>query len=295
MNDEQVKECMMKKTIRKLCCMLALVAVAGCSGMQTVTRGPAAPQERVILTRDLKQLYKDAAARSGNVEALDGYADLFLRTPKRTSKAYCTVQLQKSGNARLIVTAGILGWPVADMLIRPDSLFVHDMLNNRMLVGRNNGRNLEKILGVQAGFGQLTETLFGVPGMPEPESAIESVRQGSGKVSFTVRSAGGRKILLVDEVSKSLEGMTLLDQSGRRTVEFRFADFEMKPSGAGQVRVPKEIDMELYRQDETDSTHSLRVVYDERVINPQGLTISFRRPSKAKVVNLDEVERMPWL
>jgi hypothetical protein len=275
--------------------MLALVAVAGCSGMQTVTRGPEAPRERVALTPELKRLYRDAAAGSGKVDALDGYADLFLKTPKRTAKAYCTVQMHKSGDARLIVTAGILGWPVADMLIRPDSLFVHDMLNNRMLIGRNNGQNLEKILGVQAGFGQMTETLFGIAGIPEPESAIESVRQGAGKVSYTVRSAGGHKVLVVDEASKALEGMTLLDPSGRRTVEFRFADFQMQPSGTGDVRVPKEIDMALYRPEEIDSTHSLRVVYDERVINPPALTISFRRPAKAKVVNLDEVERMPWL
>ena len=275
--------------------MLALVAVAGCSGVQTLTRAPEAPTERVALTSELKQLYRDVAAGSGRVEALDGYADLYLRTPKKTAKAYCTVQLHRSGDARLIVTAGILGWPVADMLIRPDSLFVHDMLNNRMLVGRNNGANLEKILGVQAGFGQLTETLFGIAGMPEPESAIESVRQGAGKVSYTVRAFGARKVVVVDEASKVLEGMTLLDLSGRKTVEFRFADFQSQPSGTGMVLVPREIDMELYRPDETGSSHGLRVVYDERVINPSNLKISFRKPSKAKVINLDDVERMPWL
>jgi hypothetical protein len=285
----------MTRTIRSLCCMLALAAVAGCSGMESVTRVPEPPGERVTLTPELKQLYRDAATGSGLVNSLDGYADLYLKTPKRKAKAYCTVQLRKSHDARLIVTGGLLGWPVADMLIRPDSLFVHDMLNNRMFVGRNNPGNLEKILGVQAGFGQLTETLFGIPGMPEPDSAIESVRQGSGKVSYTVRFVGGRKLLVVDAASKALEGMTLFDSSGRKSVEFRFIDYRMQPSGAGQVRVPKEIDMDLFKPDEVDSSHSLRVVYDERVINPSSLTISFRRPAKARVVNLDDVERMPWL
>jgi len=285
----------MKGVVRNLCCTLALVAVAGCSEMKVATRAPEAPKDRVALTPELKRLYREAAAESARVEALDGYADLYLRTPRKTAKAYCTVQLHRSGDARLIVTAGIFNWPVADMLIRPDSLFVHDMLNNRMLVGRNNGRNLEKILGVQAGFGQLTETLFGIAGMPEPESAIESVRQGSGKVSYTVRSAGGSKVLVVDEASRSLEGLTFLDVMGRKSVEFTFSDFQAQHSAAEEVRVPREIDMALYRQDEADSSHTLRVVYDERVINPPNLKISFRKPSKAKVVNLDEVERMPWL
>lgn len=285
----------MKRSIRNLCCMLAMFAVTGCSGMKPVTRGPAAPQERVALSSELKRLYRDVATGSRNVEALDGYADIYLKTPKRDTKAYCTVQVQKSKNARLIVTAGILGWPVADMLIRPDSLFVHDMLNNRMLVGRNNGENLEKILGVQAGFGQMTETLFGIAGVPEPESAIESVRQGGGKVSFTIKSARGQKVLVVDPVTKVLEEMILLDPYGRKTVDFRFADFQLQQVGNAQVRVPKEIDMELFMPEESASSHRLKVVYDERVINPSNLTISFRKPARAKVVNLDQVQRMPWL
>ena len=285
----------MGSRISCFCCMLALVALAGCSSIQLATPVPEGPKGRVALTPELKRLYRDAASGTARVEALDGYADLFLKTPSRTAKAYCTVQLHRSGDARLIVTAGLLNWPVADMLIRPDSLFVHDMLNNRMLVGQNNGRNMEKILGVQAGFGQLTETLFGIPAMPEPENAIESVRQGEGKVSYTVSSTGGRKVLVVDEGSRALESMTLIDTWGRKSVEFLFSDFQSQQGAGGELRLPRAIDMSLYQPEESASSHSLRVVYDERVINPPNLTINFRKPSKAKVVNLDDVERMPWL
>jgi hypothetical protein len=229
------------------------------------------------------------------VRALDGYADLYLKTPHRDSKAYCTVQLQRSKDARLIVTAGIFGWPVADMLIRPDSLFVHDMLNNRMLVGKNTGENMEKIIGVQAGFGQMTETLFGVTALAEPETDILSVRQGDGKVSYRVRSGDRKKELLVDRETKMLDAMTLFDAAGRKAIEFRFSNFQIQPAGEGEVKVPREINMILYRPDEQESTRSLRVVYDERVINPPDFTITYRRPAKAKLVNLDDVERLPWM
>jgi hypothetical protein len=292
---EYVKEILMKKGVRGLC-LIVLLAVAGCAQIETVTRVKESPQEHVLLTPGLRDLYREAAIGADRIKALDGYADLYLKTPKRNAKAYCTVQLQKSRDARLIVTAGILGWPVADMLIRPDSLFVHDMLNNKMLVGRNNGENLGKLIGVQAGFGQLTETLFGMAGMPEPASAIESVRQGGGKVGFMVRSGSGKKEILVDSASKELEEITLFDSTGRRTVEFRFIGYQMQPAGEGQERMPKEIDMTLFRENEIEGSRSLRVVYDERiVINPPAFTITFRRPSKARTVNLDEVDHMPWL
>jgi len=276
--------------------VIAFLVMAGCSQMRTVTRESALPAERVKLTPELKGLYEEVASNASTVKALDGYADIYLETPKRRAKAYCTVQIQKSRDARMIVTAGILGWPVADLLIRPDSLFVNDMLNNRMLVGRNNGANLGKIIGVNAGFGRMTETLFGMADVAEPVSDIASVRHGNGRVSFTVKSGNGTKELVVDPLTRALVGLVYFDHWGRKNVEFRFAGYQSQPGMDGALlRVPSEIDMIFYRADDPEGSRSLKVVYDERVINPPDFTINFKRPAKTKTVNLDEVERLPWL
>jgi len=284
------------KGVMKWLCLIVLAVLAGCSQMKSVSREPVEPGERVALTPELKRLYEQVASSAGMVKSLDGYADIYLRTPKRNAKAYCAVQLQKSRDARLIVTAGILGWPVADLLIRPDSLFVNDMLNNRMLVGRNTGENMGKIIGVNAGFGHLTETLFGIADLPEATSDIASVRQGSGHVSFTVKSGNGTKELIVDSLTREVAGVVYFDHSGRKSVEFRFANYQSQPGAEGAaLRVPREIDMILYREDDPEGSRSLKVVYDERVINPPDFTITFKRLARAKIVNLDEVERLPWL
>jgi hypothetical protein len=285
----------MKSALKWMCLVLFLVT-AGCTQIRTVTRVPLEPGEKVALTPELKALYEDVASSAGMIRALDGYADISLRTPKRNTRAYCTVQLQKSRDARLIVTAGIFGWPVADLLIRPDSLFVNDMLNNRMLVGRNNEENLGKIIGVNAGFGQLTETLFGMADISESVSDIQTVRKGEGHVSFTVKSGKGTKELVVDPLTRELAAISYFDPSGRKSVEFRFADYQRQPKADGAaLKVPGEIDMILYRESDTEGERSLKVVYDERVINPPDFTIMFRRPARAKTVNLDEVDRLPWL
>ncbi len=284
------------KAVMKWASLIVLAILAGCSHIETVTKAPVSLGERVALTPELKRLYQEVASNAGMVKALDGYADIYLKTPKRSNKAYCTVQLQRSRNARLIVTAGILGWPVADLLIRPDSLFVNDMLNNRMLVGRNTGENMGKIIGLDAGAGHLTETLFGIADLPEPVSDIQSVRQGGGYVSFTVKSGNGSKELVIDPLKRELAGIAYFDHSGRKSVEFRFANYQAQSSNDGAaLRVPKEIDMILYRDGDPEGSRSLKIVYDERVINPTDLTISFKRPRKAKTVNLDDVEQLPWL
>ncbi|MBN1929160.1 MAG: DUF4292 domain-containing protein [Chlorobiaceae bacterium] len=284
----------MKNVIRILSVLILLIA-AGCSQMRTASRLPSVSGESLTLTPELEELYREVALRTGKVEALDGYADLYVTTPKRKAKAYCNVQLRKSQDARLIVTAGILGWPVADLWIRPDSLFVNDMLNNRMLVGRNSGENLGKIIGISSGFGSITETLFGIADMTEPVSAIESVRQTGGLVSYRVRSEGGAKEFFVDALSKKLVGVTYFDFYGRRTAEFRFDDYQVQQHGSTELMVPREIDMTLFRGDDPAGSRSLKVVYDERIINPDGFTIRFRKPSRVRTVNLDEVEQLPWL
>lgn len=275
--------------------IFGVLLISGCAQFRSVSKENFGAGERVVLTPELKELYREVAMNTGRVRSLDGYADLYLSTPKRNAKAYCTVQLRKSKDARLIVTAGFLGWPVADMLIRPDSLFVNDMLHNRMLVGRNSGGNLEKIIGLDTGVGNMAETLFGAAEIAEPVSAIESVSQGNGKISYTVRSGNGLRVLVVDALSRSLAGLTFFDAFGRRNVEFRFADYQMQRSPEGEFRVPREIDMLLYGVNEPVSSRSLKVVYDERVINPPDFTIRYKWPRKARTINLDDVERLPWL
>jgi len=293
--DEKKRGASMKSALKWMCLVVFLV-MGGCTQIKTVTRAPTVPGEKVALTPELKSLYENVASSAGMVRALDGYADIFLRTPKRNARAYCTVQLQKSRDARLILTAGILGWPVADLLIRPDSLFVNDMLNNRMLVGRNNEENLGKVIGISGGFGQLTETLFGMADIPEPVSDIQTVRRGERYVSFTVKSGKGTKELIVDPLTRELAGIFCFDSSGRKSVEFRFADYQRQPeANEGALKVPMEIDMILYQESDTEGARYLKVVYDERVINPPDFNITYRRPARAKTVNLDEIDNLPWL
>jgi hypothetical protein len=283
------------KQVFRVVRVMVFVMVAGCSQFREVTKVPFSPGEEITLTPELKKLYLDVASRTSLVRSIDGYADLYLSTPRRHSKAYCTVQLRKSTDARLIVTAGILGWPVADLFIRPDSLFVHDMLNNRMLLGRNSSENLGKIIGVDVGTSTLTETLFGLAELSEPPDAILSVSQGENWIGYMVRNETGIREVKIDPHLKVLSGITCFDGLGRRSVEFRFAEYQQEHISGVEVILPKEIDVILYRDDEAEGSRSLKVVYDERVINPPDFTIRYKRPSKAKTVNLDEISQLPWL
>ena len=286
----------MKQVLKAFLYVFWIVFIAGCADFRTVTVEDW-PSEKVEFTDDLAGLYRDVSEASMGAKALDGYADIWIKTPKREERVYSNIQLIRSKDMRIIVSAGILGWPVADMLFRPDSLFVHDMLNNQLLVGGNRPDNLEKILGLRSDYELLSDALAGFITINEPLTAVESVREGGGKVSFTVATQAGKKELLVNRLTKNIEGVLISDSFGRKQVEMHFRKFVPYILDGKNVYLPEEIDVVMFSPRlDGNGKHEMVIVYDERVINPDDLNIQYRLPENAKVIDLDRVVGiLPWM
>lgn len=286
----------MKQVLRAFLYVFWIVFIAGCADFRTVTVEDW-PSEKVEFTDDLAGLYRDVSEASMGAKALDGYADIWIKTPKREERVYSNIQLIRSKDMRIIVSAGILGWPVADMLFRPDSLFVHDMLNNQLLVGGNRPDNLEKILGLRSDYELLSDALAGFITINEPLTAVESVREGGGKVSFTVATQAGKKELLVNRLTKNIEGVLISDSFGRKQVEVHFRKFVPYILDGKNVYLPEEIDVVMFSPRlDGSGKHEMVIVYDERVINPDDLNIQYRLPENARVIDLDRVVGiLPWM
>ena len=286
----------MKQVLRAFLYVFWIVFIAGCADFRTVTVEDW-PSEKVEFTDDLAGLYRDVSEASMGAKALDGYADIWIKTPKREERVYSNIQLIRSKDMRIIVSAGILGWPVADMLFRPDSLFVHDMLNNQLLVGGNRPDNLEKILGLRSDYELLSDALAGFITVNEPLTAVESVREGGGKVSFTVATQAGKKELLVNSLTKNIEGVLISDSFGRKQVEMHFRKFVPYILDGKNVYLPEEIDVVMFSPRlDGSGKHEMVIVYDERVINPDDLNIQYRLPENARVIDLDRVIGiLPWM
>ena len=286
----------MKQVLRAFLYIFWIVFIAGCADFRTVTVEDW-PSEKVEFTDDLAGLYRDVSEASMGAKALDGYADIWIKTPRREERVYSNIQLIRSKDMRIIVSAGILGWPVADMLFRPDSLFVHDMLNNQLLVGGNRPDNLEKILGLRSDYELLSDALAGFITINEPLTAVESVREGGGKVSFTVATPAGKKELLVNRLTKNIEGVLVSDSFGRKQVEMHFREFVPYILDGKNVYLPEEIDVVMFSPRlDGNGKHEMVIVYDERVINPDDLNIQYRLPENARVIDLDRVVGiLPWM
>ena len=286
---------MMKQKGVLLLLLFMLILGGGCADFRTVGRQELTG-EQVSLSPDQAAMFREVAKASPIIQSLDGYADVWIKTPKRKNRVFCNIRINRGHEARLIVSAGLLGWPVADMYFSTDSLYVHDILNNRLFLGSNNDLNLEKIIGVNSGFPLLSETLLGMVNITEPLSAIRSVKQGSETLIFTIATLGGSKDVVINPANRTLSALLIKNRQGKPTTEIHFKNYEAIAINGHSTLVPKEIEMVLYNSGANGiGEHQLVIAYDERVFNKSVSSLRFSMPKNVKVVNLDDADILPWM
>ena len=113
---------------------------------------------------------------------------------------------------------------------------------------------------------------------------------------FTLASPAGSKEVVIDPSNRTLSALLLKDRQGKTTTEIHFRNFESITVDGHSALVPKEIEMALYNSGADGvGEHQLVIAYDERAFNQEKLLIKFLMPKKAKVVNLDDTVRLPWM
>lgn len=285
----------MRKIIVVLFASLILSLQYGCADFETVSRDelPDRPSE---LTEDLVALYRYVAQASPFVHSLDGYADVTIQTPKKRERVYCNIQLARHKESRMIVSAGLLGWPVADLYFGEDSLYVHDMMGNKLLTGRNSEENLEKIIGVPSGYRLLSASLLGLVNLDEPVEKATRVKKGNRRVMYTFEGGGMVRDVVIDPENRTLTGLSVRNLAEDITTRIFFRNFQSYSSGGSTTLIPGQIEMVLSRRGGSQSEeYRLIIDYDKRIINPEQLSIRFVRPKKAREISIDDIDVLPWM
>ncbi len=269
--------------------------LSGCSGFRSVSE-QSWPTSAIGMDAELAGLYEEISMRGApSVTDMEGYADIWIETPERDERIYANVMLARGEAMRMIMSAGILGWPVADMQVTPDSLRVLDLVNNRLLVGTSDPPNMERVFGVAVGFDMFSEAFLGVVEIDEPLQAVSEVRSAGDVVSYRINGVDGDKVVLVDTLLRRISGFRLYSPDGRLKAEMHFREFGMPGKGRGDDELPYEIDMILYDGSAgMPRKHSMVVVFDELEVNRETMASGFSDPGDAPVFVLDRMGSLPW-
>jgi len=280
---------------RLLSLVVMFSLLSGCSGFRSVSEQPW-PTHVTGMNAELAGLYEEVSRPAvPSVTDMEGYADIWIETPERRERIYANVMLARGEAMRMIMSAGILGWPVADMQVTPDSLRVLDLVNNRLLLGRSEPGNMERVFGVAAGFGVFSEAFLGSVTIDEPLQAVSEVRSGSGVASYRIAGASGDTVVLVDTQARRVSALQLYGTSGALKAEMRFREFRLSDAGGRDVEIPYEIDLVLYNGSAGQPRqHSMVVVFDELEVNRETMAQRFVAPDDVPVLLLDRMGVLPW-
>jgi len=286
---------MMNRIVTLFSVVFMFSLLYGCADFETVVRDEV-PDKPAVLTRELVDLYREVAEASPLVRSLDGYADVTIKTPRKKERVYCNIQLKRFRESRMIVSAGLLGWPVADLYFGKDSLYVHDILSNRLLAGRNSEENLEKIFGVPSGYRLLSETLLGLVNLDEEVEDLSSLKKGEGRVLYVFEKNRVRKEMLIDSENRTLTSLVIRNGPRELTTTLYFRNFQPYRLENKMTLIPRQIEMVLSRTgDLQENAYSLLIDYDKRIINPEALSIKFVKPGNARVISFDDISVLPWM
>ena len=291
------EKCVSGRLLRWLVLLMGVVVVlggvSGCGEFRSAGRLDV-PKGAAVSGEEYLALYREVAAGAPWVRSMDGYADVWVSTPQRKNRLYCNVRLDRGRASRLMVSAGFLNWPVADLYADSDSLMVHDLLSERFFAGRNSAVNVEKILGMRVDYGLLSEVLLGLVSLPDPPDGAGSVQAGDGMVLFSMPVPDGSREVVVDRERRMLMGLVLRDVAGRKRLEVHFRNPEQVGVGERLVWVPRQIEMLLYRSGEETAQHQLVVAYDERTFNRMSGSLRPVWPKDARVISIDDVARLMY-
>ena len=172
-------------------------------------------------------------AASDTLEGLDAGGDLVVASPSQNGRFSMSLDAARDG--RLYLTAGALGIEGVRALVRTDSFFVHNRIENELLLGRTEdaGASLPIPLDVTDGFRTLTGTI-----RPETAAGFEITADAEQGV-YLLRSSDGRRVYTVDPAIWRVTRFVRYEAGGALGEEVLFDRFE----DADGVLLPRRVSL----------------------------------------------------
>jgi len=283
-----------KLLIRPLLILLfAAVLLSACSSSRTASTVDL-PDTKVRIDAAVQRLFDKISQPVSEIKTVDGSAEIWIKTPELEQSLSCNIKV-KRGEAIQIVGSVFFGITVLEALIREDSIFVHNLFNGQLLVGRNSAENLKKAMGMGITFEQMTDAFIGIPSLSLTSlQDVEQVTAKKGKVGLYLKARGGlHQAVVVDSLNQRIESIQMFNKDGKRAVSANYKEFENHKVMEKKVALPKVIEFISYpNASSANKTKNREIVvaYAEREINGRNFRFDFKVPKNATVINIETLK-----
>lgn len=246
--------------------ILVPLLVAGCSGPRTAAES-GLPE--AFPSHSAQQIHRLIQGDTDTLTAFTAKARMTVRSPQRSGSF--NAEVRQSRDDSLWMRMSRFGFEGARVLITRDSFFVHNRMQNQLMVG-----TVDEARSFLAAPVTSEEAFTNMLGLITPDPDTEwSV--GADSLHYYLTSPGGRVTYTVDPIRWRVIRYARTGPNGDLVEERMFSDF----TTIDGVTVPKQV---LFRNRPENAMAMLN--YESITLDPDNLTFDFSVPSGARRVQL---------
>lgn len=243
-----------------LALLISLIGLTGCSGSKDVADAPGLPE--AFPNHSSQQIHSLITARTDTLSGFKARAQMTVRSPRQSGSFNAEIRQARADS--LWMRMSRFGFEGARLLITQDSFFVHNRLQNQMMVGTVSEAQQYLTAPVTS-----EDAFVNMLGLISPDPEVDwTVKSDSAQ--YYLKSPSGRQTFAIDPTHWRVTRYARTDEEGSVLEERLFGEFER----VNGVMLPTRV---VFRSRPEDAL--VMLAYEDLRLNPESLSFDFRVPT----------------
>lgn len=239
--------------------LTSVVGLTGCSGSKTTADAPGLPE--AFPNHSAQQIRSLIRAQTDTLAGFRANARMTVRSPRQSGSFNAEIRQARADS--LWMRMSRFGFEGARLLITRDSFFVHNRLENQMMVGSVD--EAEQFLAAPV---TSEDAFVNMLGLISPDPTIDWT-VNADSLRYYLRSPSGQQTYAIDPMNWRVTRYARVDGNGDVIEERLFGEFETIDGVVLPTRV-------VFRNRPEDAL--VMLAYENLALNPESLSFDFRVP-----------------
>lgn len=252
--------------------LASVVGLAGCSGSKSTADAPGLPD--AFPNHSAQQIHTLITARSDTLNGFRANARMTVRSPRQSGSFNAEIRQARADS--LWMRMSRFGFEGARLLITRDSFFVHNRMENQMMVG-----TVDEAQQFLAAPVTSEDAFVNMLGLVSPDPDVEwTVKTDS--LRYYLKSPSGRQTYAINPMNWRVTRYARVNAEGDVIEERLFGEFETVDGVVLPTRV-------VFRNRPEEAF--VMLAYENLTLNPEALSFDFRVPPDVPRVYLPSSAR----
>lgn len=247
---------------------ILILTLSGCVPSKPTENIEILPAERLVNKLELNRR---------RIKTFEGNGTIFIKTNRLDNKASFDVTLVKPDSLYFTVM-GPFGIELAQALVTDDNFIFYDAMQNTAYEGKSDDNVLKNIFKINLPIGELVDSFIGAVNLTKhlyKTPTKYEVDNDKYVLTYTDSTTGITTEYRVDIRHLGITNFFVYNKKGDTILEGKYSDFDVIEN----VAVPYTIELQNSQNDQ-----SLTIKYKKMTVNQPGISINFKVPDDASII-----------